>query len=142
MHCNDTIILLHSCKQDLPMANEAELYFRRGTALVCVGRYAEAIEWFDRALERDPLCREVHVALAAAVDRLGLFREAVVSCDRALEIDNQFPDAWFIKGLALFRLSQVQGSMWLFPDTCWDGSYTRGGLVHAGKLPLPSGRDY
>ncbi|MCJ7741081.1 MAG: tetratricopeptide repeat protein, partial [Methanoregula sp.] len=81
----------------------AQECYQRGTALFSVGRYAEAIEWFDRALERDPLCKEVLVALASAVDRLGLFQEAVISCDQALEIDSQFPDAWFIKGLALFR---------------------------------------
>jgi hypothetical protein len=62
---------------------EQELY-QRGTALVCVGRYAEAIEWFNRDLERDPWYKEVLVALAAAVDRLGLFREAVLSSDQAI----------------------------------------------------------
>ena len=56
-----------------------------------VGRYAEAIGWFDRALERDPRYKEVLVALASAVDRLGLFQEAVLSCDQALEIDDQYP---------------------------------------------------
>ncbi len=50
------------------------------------------------------------VALAAAVDRLGLFQEAVLSCDHALEVDDQYSDTWFIKGLALFRLSQYTES--------------------------------
>ena len=53
-----------------------------------VGRYAEAIGWFDRALECDPRYKEVLVALASAVDRLGLFQEAVLSCNQALEIDD------------------------------------------------------
>ena len=74
----------------------AQEYYRRGTALVCVGRYADAIECFDNALECFPRYKEVLVALAAAVDRLGLFQEAVLSCNQALEIDTQFPDAWFI----------------------------------------------
>jgi tetratricopeptide (TPR) repeat protein len=52
---------------------------------------------FDRALERTPRNKEVLVALATAVDRLGLFQEAVISCDQALEIDDQYPDAWFVK---------------------------------------------
>jgi tetratricopeptide (TPR) repeat protein len=52
----------------------------------------------------------VLVALAAAVDRLGLFQEAVLSCDHALEVDDEYSDTWFIKGLALFRLSQYTES--------------------------------
>lgn len=90
------------------MDNEAEIFYQRGTALACVGRYTGAIEWFDRALECDPTCVEVHVALATAVDRLSLFREAVLSCDHALGIDNQIPDAWFVKGFSLFQLSQYK----------------------------------
>ena len=92
------------------MTLTAQELYQRGTALVCAGRYAEAIAWFDRALERNPRNKEVLVALAAAVDRLGLFQEAVLSCDQALEIDDQYPDAWFVKGLALFRLSQYTES--------------------------------
>jgi tetratricopeptide (TPR) repeat protein len=90
------------------MTLTAQELYQRGTALVCVGRYAEAIEWFDHALERNPRNKEVLVALATAVDRLGLFREAVISCEKAIEIDNQYPDAWFVKGLALFRLSDTE----------------------------------
>jgi len=75
------------------MDNDAQEWYRRGTACVCVGRYAEAIGWFERALEHDPHANEVLVALAAAVDRLGLFYEAVLCCERALKTDDQFADA-------------------------------------------------
>ena len=65
---------------------------------------------FDNTLERVPRYKEVLVALVAAVDRLGLFHEAVISSDQAIEIDEQYPDAWFVKGLALFRLSEYTGA--------------------------------
>ena len=84
------------------MNNDIQDLYHRGTTLFCTGRYTEAIEVFERALERDPDAREALVALAASVDRLGLFYEAVLCCDRALDVDNQFADAWFIKGVALF----------------------------------------
>ena len=81
--------------------------YRRGTALVCVGRYSEAIACFDRALESDSDNPETLIALGAAVDRLGLFHEAIVCCDRALASDPGLTDAWFMKGLALFRVDAV-----------------------------------
>ena len=79
MHCNEANITLESLQQEAIVDTGTQDYYRRGTELVCVGRYAEAIEWFDRALERDPRSREVLVALAVAEDRLGLYREAVLS---------------------------------------------------------------
>jgi tetratricopeptide (TPR) repeat protein len=124
------------------MTLTAQELYQRGTALVCVGRYAEDIEWFNRALERDPRYKEVLVALAAAVDRLGLFREAVLSSDQAIEIDEQNPDAWFVKGLALFRLSEYTKSGRLFPDTGRDGSFPCRGMVHERELSLPARRVY
>jgi tetratricopeptide (TPR) repeat protein len=56
-------------------------YYKRGTAPVYVGRYADAIKCFDNTLERVPRYKEVLVALVAAADGLGLFQEAVLSCD-------------------------------------------------------------
>lgn len=96
------------------MNPSSQEFYQHGTALVCAGRYAEAVESFDRALECDPHAREVLVALAATVDRLGLFREAVVCCERAIAMDDQYSDAWFIKGLELFRLSEYHQS-----DACF-----------------------
>jgi tetratricopeptide (TPR) repeat protein len=52
MHCTDTAITLHFLQAGLPIDNEAERYYLRGTARFCVGRYSEAVEWFDRALNR------------------------------------------------------------------------------------------
>ena len=85
-------------------------YYQRGTTLFCAGRYAEALEFFDRALECDPHAKEVLVAVASTVDRLGLSREAILCCEQAIGEDNQFCDAWFIKGLAHFRLSEYRKS--------------------------------
>ena len=70
------------CRREGLLVNDmilsAQEYYQRGTAVFSVGRYAEAIGWFDRALECDPRYKEVLVALASAVDRLGLFQEAVL----------------------------------------------------------------
>ena len=96
------------------MNNDTQELYHRGTTLFCTGRYAEAIEVFERALEHDPLGKEVLVALAASVDRLGLFYEAVLCCERALTVDNQFADALFVKGVALFKLSQYRDAVGCF----------------------------
>jgi tetratricopeptide (TPR) repeat protein len=81
------------------MDQKAEDY-QRGKALIYAGRYAEC----------DPHAKEVQVAVASTVDRLGLFRKAILCCEQAIGEDNQFCDAWFIKDLAHFRLSEYRKS--------------------------------
>jgi len=105
MHCNKALSYFNPAGRIFLMDHEAEIFYRRGTALACVGRSTEAIEWFYRALECDPACGEAHVALATAVDCDSLFREAILSYDHTLGIDNQIPDVWFVKGRLMFRLS-------------------------------------
>ena len=93
------------------MTLTAQELYQRGTALVCAGRYAEAIAWFDRALEA--YSKEQGSACCPRRSS-GPSRSFPGSghsiCDQALEIDDQYPDAWFVKGLALFRLSQYTES--------------------------------
>ena len=84
------------------MNNDTQEWYHRGTTCFCTGRYAEAIEVFERALEGD-LTPKRPCCTRGSVDRLGLFYEAVLCCDHALEVDDRFADAWFVKGLALFK---------------------------------------
>ena len=119
------------------MNSDTKEWYHRGTTLFCTGRYAEAIEVFERALESDPGAKEALVALAAAVDRLGLFYEAVLCCERALEADNQFADAWFVKGVALFKLSQYHDAVGCFEAIVHKGPLPCRSMVHERQLSLP-----
>jgi len=90
--------------------DEAEEQFCDGTQLVTVGRYLEAIQAFNKALEIRP--REVRylAGLAAAVDRLGFFQHALSLAGQATDAAPLSPDAWFLHGLALYRLGNYTGA--------------------------------
>ncbi|MEQ8169854.1 MAG: tetratricopeptide repeat protein, partial [Candidatus Eremiobacterota bacterium] len=51
------------------------------------GQYEEAIECFDRALERNGSCAKLWVNKGASLYGLGRYDEALLCFDKALEID-------------------------------------------------------
>lgn len=74
-------------------------------ALAADGRILEAIKLYDEALTADP---DNPVALAQRgwlVSRAGLGAEGLETIDRALEIDPEYPDAWFFKAMIHWRIT-------------------------------------
>jgi Flp pilus assembly protein TadD len=69
------------------------------------GRLEEAISTFEKALKVSPTDAETHYLLGAAQLQLGKMNEAEQSLLKALEIDQNLPEARF--GLAMLR--KVQG---------------------------------
>jgi len=99
-----------SGKEDIPQRDEAEDCFFEGTALFTVGRYTEAIRMFKKGLETRPRDARFLAALAAAVDRLGFFSHALSLAGQAAAASPLSPDAWFLRGLALYRLGDYAGA--------------------------------
>lgn len=64
----------------------AAYYSTTATALVRMGRLAEAVVSFDLALERDPQLADNHYLRGTCLWRLGRFEEAADSFDRAIEL--------------------------------------------------------
>jgi len=91
-------------KEEKRRRTEAVEWFKKGDALDDRGRYKEAIECYDRALEIDPQFNKTWNNKGIALDDLGRYEEAIECYDRALEIDPQYKWAWNNKGLALDHL--------------------------------------
>ena len=89
---------------------DPEGWYREATALFTAGRYPEAIRVFEKALEARPRDARFLPGLAAAVDRIGSFSHALSLAGQAAAAAPLSPDAWFIKGLALYRRGDYAGA--------------------------------
>jgi tetratricopeptide (TPR) repeat protein len=80
----------------------------KATALCGLGRYEEANECCDKALEIDPKDIVAWNNKGVTLARLGRYEEANECCDKALEIDPKDIVAWNNKGNALIRLGRYE----------------------------------
>ena len=87
-------------------SNDVWGWRNKGGALYFLGKYDEAIECYDKAIEIDPDNQVVWNNKGLALNSLGKYDEAIVSYDKAIEIDPTDADAWNNKGLALNSLGK------------------------------------
>jgi tetratricopeptide (TPR) repeat protein len=81
-------------------------YNNKGVSLDSLGRHAEALTCYERALEINPRYANAWSNKGGALDRLGRLAEALTCYDRAVEINPSFAEAWYKKGIALRYLGQ------------------------------------
>ncbi|MGA2122268.1 MAG: tetratricopeptide repeat protein [Methanoregula sp.] len=108
---------------DTSITDPAEQFYLEGTQKVTAGRYLEAIDAFERALEVRPRESRYLLGLAAAVDRLGFMSYALSLAGQAADADTGSADAWFQMGLGHYRLGDytsaagcLKKAIVLFPD--------------------------
>jgi len=93
----------------IAMGSSFTAHYYRGAALLKLGRYAEAVADFERALGCPANDRETCEALtdcAQARIQLGDFQRAVADCERALELDDTQGKTWATRAHA----HQLQGN--------------------------------
>jgi tetratricopeptide (TPR) repeat protein len=79
----------------------AKDWFDEGNTLYAQGRYDDAIQAFDKAIEIDPQDADVRYNKGAPLYGQKKYGEAIQAYDKAIEIDPQYALAWNYKGLAL-----------------------------------------
>ncbi|HSR52310.1 MAG TPA: tetratricopeptide repeat protein [Acidobacteriota bacterium] len=72
-----------------------------GNTLGALGRHAEAVAQYNRALELDPDQPEVWKNLGSSLHDLGQHEEEMAAFDRALELNPELPQALISKGTSL-----------------------------------------
>ena len=73
-----------------------------------LGKYEQAIEYYDNALEIDPKYALALSNKGATLDKLGKYKEAIECYDKALEIDPKYALALSNKGWALHNLGKYE----------------------------------
>jgi serine/threonine protein kinase len=98
---------------------EAEDWNNKGTSFDSMGRFAEAIRCYDRALEIDSRLPSAWGNKGRSLYSMGRFAEAIRCYDRALEIDSRSKMrcaiVWLNKGAALIGLGRFQEAI-----SCYD----------------------
>ena len=82
--------------------------FEKGNSLGSLGKYEEAISWFDKALKVDPKNVDALYNKGVALDNLGRYEEAISWYDKALEVHSNDVNALNNKGTALHHLGRYE----------------------------------
>ncbi len=91
----------------------AEDWNNKGLALYYLGRYDEAIQAYDRAIEITPQFADAWRSKGVALVAQGKYDEAIQAYDKVIEIDPEDAYVWDLKGLALAakgwdRIDQIE----------------------------------
>ncbi|MBI5574595.1 MAG: tetratricopeptide repeat protein [Elusimicrobia bacterium] len=92
--------------EEEPSKLEAWELGNKGNALNSLGKYAEAIECYDKVLEINPRDAESWNNKGDAFGKLGKYNEEIGCYNKALEINPRLADAWTSKGAALGNLGK------------------------------------
>jgi|GEM_PF-2088966 len=86
-------------------------WYSKGAALISLGRFEEAIESLDRALEINPRNEVTWNNKGNALSRLGRHEEAIDCYERALKINPHYEVAWNNKGNAYARIGRLEDAL-------------------------------
>lgn len=81
----------------------AEEWFNKGFSLGEQGKFDEAIECYDKALENDPQYADAWHNKGFALVEQGSYYEAIKCCNRGLDIDPESAATWNNKGRAFYE---------------------------------------
>jgi Flp pilus assembly protein TadD len=91
--------------------NSSEFWYVKGHNLDLQGKYDEALQALDKAVELEPLYAEAWNGKGGALISLGRYDEALTAFDKAIELKPDFTGAWAYKGLALYRQGKYDESI-------------------------------
>jgi tetratricopeptide (TPR) repeat protein len=94
--------------------NDVDTLLSKGIALNDLGRYDEAITYFDKALAINPNYKNALLSKGWSLSNLGRYDEAIEYYDRAIEIDPNYILALNNKGLALNGLGRYDEAITYF----------------------------
>jgi superkiller protein 3 len=86
--------------------NEKLAMYRDLKKLKKLGRYEEALQAIDKALELNPDNSYAWNNKGIALRNLGRHEEALQAYDKALELNPDYSNAWYNKGIALYNLGR------------------------------------
>jgi tetratricopeptide (TPR) repeat protein len=92
----------------------AKVWSNRGTALANLGKYQQAIECFDKAIEINPDDISIWNSKGTAFHYLSKYQQAIECFDKAIEINPNDADGWCAKGLSLDYLKEYQQAIECF----------------------------
>jgi hypothetical protein len=105
-----------------------EALYNRGTALLELGRYADALPAFDQVLASSPQHLGAWNNRGRALQALNRHEDAIADFDKALRVDKSYGDAHFNAALSLLTLGNFRRG---FAEYEW--RWTRSGMTDARR---------
>ncbi|MEN3060003.1 MAG: tetratricopeptide repeat protein [Candidatus Methanosuratincola petrocarbonis] len=92
--------------------NQSTIWSGMAKSLSDAGRYGEALQAYEKAIELNP----VHgwpnwSGKAYALYMLGRYNECIEACDAAIEMLPEHPDIWVCKGNSLYHLGRLEEAL-------------------------------
>jgi tetratricopeptide (TPR) repeat protein len=85
-----------------------EQIYEQAKKLFEQGKYEEAIDRLDHAIEQDPKDKKAYVLRGASYDSIGQYDQAIADYTRAIEIDPEFVAAYNNRGSVYITLEQYE----------------------------------
>ena len=82
-------------------SDSAAIWNANGTSSYNQGKYSEALQAFNKAIELDSQRPQIWYNKGNALYSQGIYDEAIQAYDKVIELDPQFTYAWFAKAKAL-----------------------------------------
>ena len=93
----------------MPWANKGIICFKQG-------KYKEAIDYYDKAIELYPTLSRAYFDKGRALNELKLYDEALHSYSKAININPKHVNAIYNKGLIYYNISKFSEAMRCFDD--------------------------
>jgi tetratricopeptide (TPR) repeat protein len=88
--------------------DDSTAWHRKGIVLDNLGRYEEALQVYDKALELKPNDFDAWHRKGGTLDKLGRYEEALLAIDKALKLKPDVSNAWHRKGGTLVKLGRYR----------------------------------
>lgn len=94
--------------------SEAVSWLNQGIALGNLGKYSEAIQAFDKAIEINPKYEAAWYLKGAALNKWDMYNEAIQAYNKVIEIDPRNESAWRGIGITLGNLGKYDEAVQAF----------------------------
>jgi hypothetical protein len=89
----------------------ADHYYYEGNNFSSLGKYADAVAAYDKAVLLTPGNADAWNNRGVALENLGHYSEAVTSYDKAVTLQPAYTDAWFNRGVALRKMGRYADAL-------------------------------
>ncbi len=90
---------------------DADAWYREGDDLSEHGKYKEALEAYEKAIELKPEYAEAWASKGTVLSWLKRYEEALKAYEKAIELNLEYAEAWIGKGVVLIELEKYKKAM-------------------------------
>ncbi|MDX2301264.1 MAG: tetratricopeptide repeat protein [Microscillaceae bacterium] len=93
--------------------------YQEGIALVYQKKYTEALDYFQKVLQKDPKSSIAWAFKSECNLYLDNLYQAIADAEKALNIDYSLSECYFYKGLAFYKLEMIEDALTEFEKAVW-----------------------